>query len=56
MQTDVTLKIIGDEVYKYTPIVGATEEICKREKVMDKDTFVECFNRWIKENEDADSD
>ncbi len=35
-------------VIKYTPIPEIGENIYKTEVVMDKETFIKCFNKWIK--------
>ena len=34
----------GDRLYKYTP---APENICRRELMMTKELFRECFRRWM---------
>lgn len=40
----------GDKCYVETPIYP---NCVRRELVMTKEVFIECFNRWIKENKDG---
>lgn len=45
--SDNRIEIREDEVVKITYI---SENISKVETIIDKKTFIECFNKWIKEN------
>ena len=47
------VKIDGDICYVLIPIHG---EYYQRQVVMTKEVFIECYNRWIKENEDGNDD
>ena len=42
--------IDGNDCYVQTHIEG---NIYKRELVMTKEAFIECYNKWIKENKDG---
>ncbi len=55
----VYFEIKDNVVIKYMPVPQIREGIYKSEIVMDKETFIKCFEKWIKvesEVSNADSD
>lgn len=46
----VTFRVSDDTVIKYTPILGM-ENAEQAEMVIDRETFIKCYERWIKERE-----
>ena len=50
---EIFFHIEGDVVIKETHLPGARSFVYKGEPVMDKETFIECYKRWIlKEGEE----
>lgn len=45
--TSERLKFEKDNLYHYTPLPQYGEDICKKELVMTKEAFIECYSRWI---------
>lgn len=43
------LRFENDELYHYYPLPQYGKGISKRDLVMTKEVFIECYNRWIKE-------
>ena len=52
--TDETLEFENDSLYRYYPLPQYGEGICKKELVMTKETFIECYSRWIMGSEAED--
>ena len=51
---DPKFVIENDTVMKVTPVEWDNDGnliIDRKEEVMDKETFIECYERWIKERE-----
>jgi len=44
----------GDKVERVSPLPEFDDDAAQVEVVMDKKTFVECYERWIKESEDKE--
>lgn len=44
----IYFEVEDDVVIKYTPALEIGENIYKIEPVMDKDTFIKCYEMWIK--------
>ncbi len=45
--TSERLEFEKDNLYRYTPLPQYGEDMYKRELVMTKETFIECYNRWV---------
>ena len=43
------LRFENDKLYHYVPLPQYGEGIAKKELVMTKEVFIECYNKWIKE-------
>lgn len=41
------LKIENDEVYSYYPLPQYGEGVAKKELVMTKEIFLECYKKWV---------
>ena len=55
MTIDGHLKFEDDKLYLYYPLPQYGEGICKKDLVMTKEIFIECYKRWIKgEKEDKE--
>lgn len=52
--TSEILEFEKDNLYRYTPLPQCGKDMYKRELVMTKETFIECYNKWIKGNGVAD--
>lgn len=52
----VLFEIEDDVVIKYTPEPAMGENIYRSEVVMDKETFQECYKRWIAPQESEDEE
>lgn len=50
--TSERLEFEKDNLYRYIPLPQYGEGICKKELVMTKETFIECYSRWIVESEE----
>ena len=48
MTIDGHLKFEDDKLYLYYPLPQYGEGICKKDLVMTKEIFIECYKRWIK--------
>lgn len=48
---EVQFEIHGDYIVRYTPILSVSD-MFQQDIVMDKQTFIEAYNKWIKEQED----
>ena len=46
---DEYLKFEDNKLYHYYPLPQYGDGICKKELVMTKEIFIECYKRWIKE-------
>jgi len=44
-------EIENNVVIKYTPTPEMGENICRREVVMTKEIFQECYKKWIEKQE-----
>lgn len=51
MITDETLIFEDDKLYRCCPLPQYGEGICKKELVMTKELFIECFKKWIEEQQ-----
>lgn len=51
-----TLEFENDSLYHYYPLPQYGEGVCKKELIMTKEIFIECYKRWIKEIEDGNDD
>ena len=56
MITDEYLKFEDDKLYHYYPLPQYGDGICKKDLVMTKEIFIECYKRWIKGVEDGGND
>jgi len=45
--TSERLEFEKDNLYRYTPLPQYGEDMYKRELVMTKEAFIECYNRWV---------
>lgn len=54
--TSERLEFEKDNLYRYTPLPQYGENMYKKELVMTKEAFIECYKRWIKEVEDERND
>ena len=41
------LEFEKDALYRYTPLPQYGKGMCKKELVMTKEAFIECYSRWI---------
>ena len=53
MIIEETLIFEGDKLYRYIPLRHYGEGVYKKDLVMTKKVFVECYNMWIKGVEDG---
>lgn len=44
----IDFEIIDDKLIKYTPVIEAGNNIYRSDTVIDKDTFIKCYEKWIK--------
>jgi len=56
MTIEEHLKFEDDKLYYYRPLPQYGGGICKKELVMTKEIFIECYKRWIKGVEDGNDD
>ena len=47
MFIDEHLKFEDDKLYHYYPLPQYGDGICKKDLVMTKEIFIECYKRWI---------
>lgn len=52
MSIDEYLKFEDDKLYHYYPLPKCGEGIYKKDLVMTREIFTECYERWIKGAED----
>lgn len=45
--TSERLEFENDNLYHYIPLPQYGEGVCKKELVMTKEAFIECYKRWI---------
>lgn len=48
MNNEITFEFRGDVLVKCIPTPQYGEGICTVEKVIDKETFIKCYEKWIK--------
>ena len=46
--TNETLEFEDDRLYHYYPLPQYGEGVCKKDLIMTKEIFIECYKRWIK--------
>ena len=44
----IDFEIIGDKLIKYIPVFEVGNNIYRSDTVIDKDTFIKCYEKWIK--------
>ena len=44
----IDFEIIDDKLIRYIPVFEAGNNICRSDTVIDKDTFIKCYEKWIK--------
>lgn len=49
------LEIEGNNLYHYLPLPQYGDGICKKDLVMTKEIFIECYNKWIKDSENTNN-
>lgn len=47
MNDNEELVIGNDKIYRVTSLPEHGGEVCKLELIMTKETFIECYKRWI---------
>ena len=47
----IQFEIIGDYVVRYTPILSVSGNTYQQDIVMDKQTFIEAYKKWIKQGD-----
>ena len=45
---DVKFEIKDNKLIRYTPLPQYGQGICQMDVVMDRKTFIECFNKWVR--------
>ena len=49
MASETTFTIDGDKLIRCVPVPQLGEHFSKCDVVIDKETFIKCYNAWIKE-------
>lgn len=52
----IYFEVEDDVVIKHTPMPEAGENIYKTEIVMDKESFQECYKKWVEPQERSDKE
>lgn len=47
-ENEVTFEIDNDKLVRYTPVPQYGKDTVKAEVIMDKETFIECYAKWIR--------
>ena len=47
---EVTFEIDNDKAIRYTPVPQYGKDVVKAEVIMDKETFIECYEKWIRKD------
>lgn len=57
MNNEMYFEIEGDVLIKYTQMPQFGKDTFKKEVIMNKETFIECYKKWIQEeNIDQESE